>query len=94
MFARSSKLRKDIQKLHNVIHNTAARYGCSLTLKGTISDRPFQTSLFSEPPDFFAYSEVRGEGPGEGHKTFVLQNIVPSTTQKVGNILCCNLRRI
>ena len=25
-------------------------------LKGTISDRKFQTSLFPEPPDFFAYS--------------------------------------
>ena len=23
-------------------------------IKGTISDRKFQTSLFSEPPDFFA----------------------------------------
>ena len=29
MFVRSTKPRKDIQKLHNVIHNTAARYGCS-----------------------------------------------------------------
>ena len=27
------------------------------SVKGTISDRPFQTSLFSKPPDIFAYSE-------------------------------------
>ena len=26
-------------------------------IKGTISDHQFQTSIFSKPPDFFAYSK-------------------------------------
>ena len=52
---------------HTKVHNICKFYAQWATpfelrysipvVKGTISDRQFQTSLFSKPPDFFPYSE-------------------------------------
>ena len=41
-------------------------------LKGTISNPKFQTSLFSEPPDFF-FLHIQGELHYNTYKTILLE---------------------